>query len=291
MLRFTKTFMQNNPTSRYLRTSNFNKLVTNQFNTTINNKNPNDAKTHLDEINTNQGLRKHLLNVYKYTGTSFGTTLASGSIGLIAISTMPSLIAVAPAIWLSSIGTCFLSIYKMTKHKSEVKFDEINKYYYEEINEKKKKWFWIFSISNGIMISPIISYGLAISPLVIPSALISTAGIYAGASYWALKQTNFDALRLERPLMGCLFGIIGASIVQLGAGLTGYHELFNVIDMGVTAASLIVFTGLVEVDTQRAIENYHNRTLDTIESSLQLALDATNIFIDMIKMISKISND
>jgi len=61
--------------------------------------------------------------------------------------------------------------------------------------------------------------------------------------------------------------------------------------MGITGVSLLTFTGLVAADTQLAIKGYKEKALDSINTSIELLLDATNILIDMIKIFSEVSKN
>jgi len=56
-----------------------------------------------------------------------------------------------------------------------------------------------------------------------------------------------------------------------------------------TAASTVIFTGLIAADTQKAIQDYSNKTLDSIKVSVELLLDATNLFIDILKILIKLN--
>ena len=53
--------------------------------------------------------------------------------------------------------------------------------------------------------------------------------------------------------------------------------------------STVVFNGLIAVDTQKAIEYYSNRALDSVKVAVELLLDATNLLIDIIKILIKLN--
>ena len=71
-----------------------------------------DENTHINTINQNEKLRKYITDVYKYTGTGFGTTLGV-SIASSAIIPYIPILEILPIVWIGGIGTSFYSLYKI----------------------------------------------------------------------------------------------------------------------------------------------------------------------------------
>lgn len=248
-------------------------------------------RTHLENIDNNQGLRNYMKDIYKYSGLGFGTTLGVGSLAPFIVYSSPILAPYTIPLWIGNVGFSFYSIYKLSKLHSTTKTikDKNNQeQYIEEINPDKKLWYSLFSVSNGITISPAIGVAIALSPTIMPTAIVGTLGIFGGASLYALNRRDLQVATWQGPLIGCVTGLIGASLVQLGFGLAGYKEVFDIMNIGVTGVSLVTFTGLVAADTQVAIRSYLDRNLDSIKTSVDLLLDATNILLDLIKILSEI---
>ena len=248
-------------------------------------------ETHLESIDTNYGLRNYMKNVYKYSGLGFGTTLVVGSAVPLIIGTIPTILPYAIPVWIGNICFSFYSLNKISKIRSLVNTHKDKKgkeFYTEEIDSDKKLWYNLFSISNGITISPALGAAMALSPTILPTAIIGTFGVFGGATMYALNKKDFNAASWQAPLIGCVTGLIGASLVQIGFGLAGNHQIFHIMDMGITGVSLLTFTGLVAADTQNAIKSYYDKTLDSINTSVELLLDATNILLDLIKVLSEI---
>ena len=246
--------------------------------------------SHLENIDRNEGLRNYMKNIYKSSGFGFGTTLVVGSTLPLALYFAPALTTVAIPLYIGNVCFGFYSIFKITKMRSSTQEYKNGKeiHYKEIIPENKKLWYNLFSISNGITISPLLGAAHLLSPVILPTAVVGTLGIFAGSSLYALNKKDFNAASWQAPLMGCVTGLIGASLVQIGFGLAGNYQIFSMMDMGITGVSLLTFTGLVAADTQNAIKSYGDKQLDSINSSLELLLDATNLLIDMIKIISEI---
>jgi FtsH-binding integral membrane protein len=243
----------------------------------------------IDKINNNSKLQLYIKDIYKYSGCGFGGSIASSLVfGGIAAGTTVLSGSMIPAIglYIGNVGFSFYSLYKISKLRSNTK-DDLT----EEIPYDKKKWYTLFSISNGITLSPAVYASFAISPMIFPLALTSTLGTFGGATYYALKQTNLDAIKWQAPLMGCVVGLIGSGLVQIGASFMGFTQFAHGLDIISTLASTAVFTGLIVADTQKAIKDFEDKQLDSINTSVELLLDATNLLIDFIKIFAEISKN
>ena len=242
-----------------------------------------DENTHINTINQNEKLRKYITDVYKYTGTGFGTTLGV-SIASSAIIPYIPILEIVPVVWIGGIGTSFYSLYKMNNIYSITKTDLT-----EDIPIEKKKYYTMFTISNGIMLTPIVFVSFLVNPTILPIALTSTIATFGGATYFALKQSNLDMLKIGAPLMGGVCGLIGTNLVVLGAGYFGFIKFAETLDIISAMASVGIFTGLIVYDTHKAIDDFNNRTLDTINRSVELLLDMTNLLVDFIKLLIRLN--
>ena len=253
----------------------------------IETKKKNKSITNLDQINNDSKLKNYIGDIYKYSGYGFGGSLAA-SIAFSGLSvgtllTIPSATIPLGILWFGNVGFSFYSIYKISKIKSETTTDLT-----EIIPKEKKKWYTLFAVSNGITLAPVVGLSLGIHPMIFPLALSSTLGTFAGATYYALKQDNLDAIKWQAPLMGCVTGLICSGFVQIGASLAGYTQFAHGLAIATTLVSTATFTGLIVADTQQAIQDFKDKNLDSINTSLNLLLDATNLFIDFIKIFSEI---
>lgn len=239
--------------------------------------------TLIDTINKDQGLRKYMKDIYLKSGLGFGTSLAVGS--MIPFMGLDPKIAMAG--WIGNIGLSFYSIYKMASLETQTISKEGG--YYEVENPNKEFWYKVFSISNGITIAPLIAVGMSTSPTIIPLALGATLGTFGTATWVALKQTNTNMVAYQAPLLSCVGGLIVSGLIQLGSLSLGYNNFASNLDMITTGASTLIFTGLIAVDTQKAIEDYSKRTLDSVKVAVELLLDATNLFIDIVKILIKLN--
>jgi FtsH-binding integral membrane protein len=189
--------------------------------------------------------------------------------------------------YIANVGLSFYTIYKMSKYNS--KTIEKDDGLYEETNDNKEFWYKTFCVSNGITIAPLVGLTLMTNPVAIPLATVATLSTFGGATYAALKQTDTNLVQYQGPLIGCLWGLIGTGIAQMIAINMGYSSLANTMDLFATIGSVGVFTALVAVDTQKAIDDYSNKELDSTKVCVELLLDATNLFIDFIKLLNRLT--
>ena len=212
-----------------------------------------------------QGLRKHMLNVYNYMTSGLALT------GLIAwmtaqSQTMINLIYGTPLQWvvmLAPLGFVFFlsaRIHKMSFQSAQITF-------------------WLFAALMGLSLASIF---LVFTGVSIARVFFITAGTFAAMSIYGYTTkkdlTNFGAFLF----MG-LIGIIVASIVNIFIGSTALHFAISVI-------GVLVFVGLTAYDTQH-IKRMYVESDETeiagkkaIIGSLKLYLDFINLFIMLLHL-------
>jgi FtsH-binding integral membrane protein len=239
-----------------------------------------------EKISQNNSLRKYIKDIYIKTGCGFTASLATSMvIPFVALTTeMP--LSVMCGIWLGNVGFNFYSSHKMLQLETNTieKEDGL----YEEYNLKKERWYKVFCISNGIILSPVIGITMITNLIILPTALTATASTFAGATYVALNQKDLNLVQYQGPLIGGVWGLIGASLVPIGAHLCGFHTFGSTLDLIITGGSVIIFSSLIAVETQVAIKNYNDKQLDSIIVSLKLLLNASILLIDFINILEKI---
>ena len=212
-----------------------------------------------------QGLRKHMLNVYNYMTSGLALT------GLIAwmtaqSQTMINLIYGTPLQWivmLAPLGFVFFlsaRIHKMSFQSAQITF-------------------WLFAALMGLSLASIF---LVFTGVSIARVFFITAGTFAAMSIYGYTTkkdlTNFGAFLF----MG-LIGIIVASIVNIFIGSTALHFAISII-------GVLVFVGLTAYDTQH-IKRMYVESDETeiagkkaIIGSLKLYLDFINLFIMLLHL-------
>ena len=212
-----------------------------------------------------QGLRKHMLNVYNYMTSGLALT------GLIAwmtaqSQTMLNLIYGTPLQWivmLAPLGFVFFlsaRIHKMSFQSAQITF-------------------WLFAALMGLSLASIF---LVFTGVSIARVFFITAGTFAAMSIYGYTTkkdlTNFGAFLF----MG-LIGIIVASIVNIFLGSPALHFAISII-------GVLVFVGLTAYDTQH-IKRMYVESDETeiagkkaIIGSLKLYLDFINLFIMLLHL-------
>ena len=188
-----------------------------------------------------QGLRKHMLNVYNYMTSGLALT------GLIAwmtaqSQTMINLIYGTPLQWivmLAPLGFVFFlsaRIHKMSFQSAQITF-------------------WLFAALMGLSLASIF---LVFTGVSIARVFFITAGTFAAMSIYGYTTkkdlTNFGAFLF----MG-LIGIIVASIVNIFIGSSALQFAISVI-------GVLVFVGLTAYDTQSIKNMYYEGDSENISS-------------------------
>lgn len=88
----------------------------------------------------------------------------------------------------------------------------------------------------------------------------------------------------EKGVISCVGGLIIIGIIKLILALVGFEKIVCLISFGVNIISLIVFTGLIYVDTLKAIDSYNKSELNAIKCAIELVLDLVNILLDIMDL-------
>ena len=159
----------------------------------------------------------------------------------------------------------------------------------EKENLEKNNWYNLFSISNGIIISPAIFNSFVISPTVMLIALACTVGVFATSTKYALKKKDLSLVQYQAPLISCIGGLICSGLIQLIIFGFGYHNASWMLGMVVTILSTGIFSALIAVNTHMAIKSYENKQLDSIGIAFDMLLNITNLFLDFLKIIGELN--
>jgi FtsH-binding integral membrane protein len=210
------------------------------------------------------GLRAYMLRVYNYMASALALT----GIVALAVSSSPALMqtifgsGLGIVVMLAPVGlVLFLSfgINKMSLTTAQAVF-------------------WIYAALMGVSLSSIF---LAYTGESIARTFFITAGTFAGMSLYGYT-TKKDLSGWGSFLFMGLIGIIIASVVNLFL-----HS--SALQFVVSAAGVLIFTGLTAYDTQRIKESYYEGDgavvagKKAVFGALQLYLDFINLFIMLLR--------
>ena len=142
--------------------------------------------------------------------------------------------------------------------------------------------FFLYSALTGFTFSILF---LVFSLGSIAAAFFSTAGVFGAMTIYGLT-TKTDLTKMGSYMMMGLFGIIIASIINIFLGSSG-------LDLIISIAGVLIFTGLTAWDTQRIAAMAATRKMkvdsdDTLKFSimgaLTLYLDFINLFLFLLRL-------
>ena len=215
-----------------------------------------------------QGLRKHMLNVYNYMTSGLALT------GLIAwmtahSQTMINLIYGTPLQWivmLAPLGFVFFlsaRIHKMSFQSAQITF-------------------WLFAALMGLSLASIF---LVFTGVSIARVFFITSATFAAMSLYGYT-TKRDLTALGGFLIMGLFGIIIASIVNIFMQSSAMYFAISII-------GVLIFVGLTAYDTQKIKNMYYAADSETqsgkkaIMGALRLYLDFINLFIMLLRLFGQ----
>lgn len=205
------------------------------------------------------GLRRHMLGIYNHMG-----------LGLIVTGLTASAVASTPALYQPIFGTPlkWLAIF------APLAFVLFISFRVERMSAASLRTaFLAFSAVMGVSMASIF---LVFTGTSIAQTFFIAAAMFLAMSLWGYT-TGRDLSRWSTFLLMGLIGVIGASIVNLFLGS-------STLQLVVSIAGVIVFTGLTAWDTQRAKSDYlayagtEHREKLAVMSALSLYLNLVNLF-------------
>lgn len=145
--------------------------------------------------------------------------------------------------------------------------------------------FFVYSALNGFTLSLIL---MAYTQGSVVSAFVSTAAMFGAMSIIG-ATTKTDLTRMGNLLIMALIGMLVAIIVNIFLGSA-------MINLLISIAGVVIFTGLTAYDTQRIsrmasnpmlADNPEMMTKVSIMGALVLYLDFVNLFIYMLRLFGK----
>lgn len=253
-----------------------------------------------DVIDSNYGLKQFIKRTYKWTGlgitSSLGLSLAGSYFPQLYASTSPGVFLGSCA--LLSIGGAIgvvMGKYKIHRQLVNLKGDNSNKLYFNKPDQVEILYSTNSTIRTLSYGSVLVGNGLLCIPLfvMLPNAVlpafIASASVFGGSTWYAMKSKPGELDSWTPVLYGGLSGMVGVSLLGLGSQLFFGHNWFgDMTHMISLYGGIPLFTGLIAVDTQKAIEKYQQGEPDHLGCSTELYLDFINLFVRFVEIISKL---
>lgn len=253
-----------------------------------------------DIIDGNFGLKQFIKRTYMWTGlgitSSLGLSLAGSHWPQVFASTSPGTLLVGCALTIGGAIGVSMGNYKVHRQLVNVRGENPNEFGFS----KKSNQVEIIYSTNSTMrtmsyVSLLVGNGLMCIPLfvtlpdaVLP-AFIASASVFGGSTWFAMKSKPGELDTWTPVLYGGLSGMVGVSLLGLGSQIFFGHNWFgDMTHMISLYGGIPLFTGLIAIDTQKAIEKYRAGEPDHIGCSTELYLDFMNLFIRFVQIIGKI---
>jgi uncharacterized protein len=217
------------------------------------------ASRGVDAAEFDAGLRRHMLGIYRNIGIAL---IVSGAIafGISATPALSQLIFGTPLKWVAMFAPLAFTFF------FAFRFDRMSL-------ASARSALWLFAGLMGISMASVF--------LVFTGASIATTFFVAASTFLAMSlwgyTTGADLSRWSSFLFMGLIGVVLASVVNV-------FLQSGILQLVLSAAGVIVFTGLTAWDTQRAKSDYitHGRNelaeKLAVMSALSLYLNFVNIF-------------
>jgi hypothetical protein len=213
----------------------------------------------IDQAQFDEGLRQHMLRIYNYMG-----------LGLVLTGLVAYIVGTTPALYVPIFG----SPLKWVVMLAPLAFVFFFSFRLQAMSAATAQTvFWIFC---GVMGLSLASIFLVFTGVSIARTFFITAAMFAAMSLYGYT-TKRDLSRFGAFLFMGLIGIVIASLVNLFLGS-------SMMQFVISAAGVLVFTGLTAYDTQALKETYaehydsESKHKLAVFGALSLYLNFVNLF-------------
>jgi len=244
-------------------------------------------QTSLATIEKDIGLQYFLKKVYAGTGIGFSGALLT-SLAFAPLVTEPNM-AIASLI-IGSIGAFGSVIFF---NKSEPTFvNKIIEYsgknittIVPEYSTSKYASSVALCASMGLVMSPLV---MIAGPILVAEAAGISVSVMIGSSLYAMYAKPGSLLPYKSVAYGALSGLVCISLASVGAALIfGANDVFYLLHNIDLWGGLALFTALNAIDTHNAIDIYKKGYPDYLRCSIEMILNALNIFIRVLEILAK----
>ncbi len=195
-------------------------------------------------------------------------------------------------------GAIGLGYAKYTVHRKEISANypdgrkKLADYWYSKNSPTRMLSGTSVVAGMTMVMTPFIEIMNAISPTILPSALVATSCVFGGSIAYAYMKPKGALLAWEAPLMGGLVGLVGMGLVGLGSQLIFGPTMFSMALHSIdTYAGIVLFTAMSAYDTHKSIEMYENKDPDHLGCAINLYLDFINLLIRIMEVMAKIKKN
>jgi len=219
------------------------------------------GETPYQAISGSEGLQQHLAGVYGILGGTMGIA----ALGSVAMMTTPlgAIPAVVPAIGglVPLVGLMFTNPHT---HSAALRGTLLG----------------TFGFMSGMAMAPLLGMATAIDPMIVPSALMATTGMFGVMSAGAMMLPKGRLLSMGGPLFAGVIGLVGVGVAGyfVGPASPWYPVLHSVKLYG----GLGIFSLYIAYDTQMMIADYEMGNKDKIMAATNMFINLKIIFQQMI---------
>lgn len=129
---------------------------------------------------------------------------------------------------------------------------------------------------SGMGIAPIIGMASAVDPMIVPTALLATTGMFGVMSVSALAMPKGRMAAMGGPLFAGVLGLCGVGIA--GMFVEPSSPWYPVLHSVSLYGGLGIFSIYIAYDTQQMINDYEEGNRDTVTAALNMFINVKQVF-------------
>lgn len=235
----------------------------------------------------NVGLGRFMSRVYTRTGLGVGSSVAIAL--LMESSTSPFTWGGGFALTIASvIGIGVKSLAPTYATKKENGHDII----FAQDKPIREACYWGLTTGMGLTMAPFVSTVNDVDPSILPASLLITASVLGGCSVLATRCKDAMMMQWKGPLMVGLGSLLGLQLLGIGSMyFFGANNVFAGMVHNVDVyGGVALFTGFAIYDSWNCQKMYLAGTPDHLGCATDLYLDAMNLLVRIMEILSKANN-
>lgn len=228
----------------------------------------------IESVETNYGLLTYLSNVYLFSGIGWCSILIFSE--LLSLSITKNNFNTLLYVYLF-VGF-IIGLFSILGTRAPSKIITLSNGDKKELIQNWKIYaFGIFTFGSGMMLSIIVYFINLKNSIIFPISIVANCIIFTLVQIIVMRQKTLDDIKYFPLLTSCASSLIIIGTIQFILVLINFNIIYQLILFTINIVSSVIYTGLIYVNTFKAIESYEKSELNSIKYAVEVIFDLFNL--------------
>ena len=153
----------------------------------------------------------------------------------------------------------------------------------------RKLWYGLFLGGGALTLAPLFAMANALSTTLVPYSIVLTAASFLGMSAYAMSRPLGSFNAWGSALSGALVSLLALQLLAGGSYLLAGPNAGSQLAFSVQPyLGLGLFSALQIYDTQAALQEYEQGSIDVLGHSMNFVLNLKNIFTSLLQILMRL---